>query len=161
MLPLRECIFSFASEDINSVITTNPAQTGAYYLRAAHANLQANVHLLSSIRVQRAALRIASSSLDMNVLGLSDVFESVSANAQRELQRQSSLLATVDSDLRIIARVDIHRQFLSTAVQRAMDQGEKGRTLADYVSNEKMRQVAQTCTRSYSKWQLLISGLCC
>ncbi|KAI0032877.1 putative peripheral membrane protein [Vararia minispora EC-137] len=133
--------------------TTGQARASDLYLRAARAHHQANVHLLATISAQRSALRIASNSLDMNVLGLSDVFDGVSANTQRELERQKYLLDSVDSDLQIIARVDIHRQFLSASVQRAMDQGDKGRTLADYVSNDKMRQVAQTCLRSFSELQ--------
>jgi hypothetical protein len=43
------------------------------------------------------------------------------------------------------SRVLIHREFMSSAVQRAMDAGSRARTLGDYVSNDKMRQVADTC----------------
>ena len=45
--------------------------------------------------------------------------------------------------------MSIHRDFLSETYRKAMDQGQKARTLGDYVSQPKMRQVADTCRRSH------------
>lgn len=123
---------------------------GRLYLRAAQAHHQTLQQLLASLRVQLAALRVASGNLDRHVLELGDVFDGVAAATLQELERQNTLLAGVEADLTMISRVDIHRQFLSAAVQRAMDQGEKGRSLADYVAKDKMKQVAQTCVKAHS-----------
>jgi autophagy-related protein 11 len=65
--------------------------------------------------------------------------------------RQAALLAGLDADLELIGRVRIHPEFMSAAVRRAMEQGERGRTLGDYVSNVKMRQVADTCARTHGQ----------
>jgi autophagy-related protein 11 len=97
------------------------------------------------LRCQQSALRIASTVLDLNVLNVADVFDGVAAGAHRELEKQAILIASVDSDLEMASRVHIHREFMSSAVQRAMDAGGRARTLGDYVSDEKMRQVAETC----------------
>jgi len=101
------------------------------------------------MRCQHSALRIASTVLDLNVLNVADVFDGVAAGAQRELEKQATLIASVDADLEMASRVQIHREFMSSAVQRAMDAGSRPRTLGDYVSAEKMRHVAETCRRTH------------
>jgi autophagy-related protein 11 len=83
------------------------------------------------------------------VLQLTDAAEELSLSAQREMGRQATLLAGLDADLEMIGRVQIHPEFLSVAVRKAIEQGEKARTLGDYVSNVKMKQVADTCARTY------------
>ena len=107
---------------------------------------------------QHAALKAISSHLDMNVLTLEDAFDGISANSRKELDRQRSLLAGVDADLEMIAHVDIHRDFASTSMKRAMDNGEKGRTLASYVSKGKMQQVAAVCAKYHSMSSIRVSS---
>ncbi|KAI0064232.1 putative peripheral membrane protein [Artomyces pyxidatus] len=130
-----------------------PSQLGASYLRAAHAHHQSINHTLVTLQCQRTSLRIASSSLDLNVLAIADVFEGVSSGAQRELEKQATLLAGIDADLEMVGQVNIHRDFMSITMQRAMDAGGKGRTLGDYVSNAKMRQVADNCAKTHAELQ--------
>jgi autophagy-related protein 11 len=57
------------------------------------------------------------------------------------------------------SRVQIHREFMSSAVQRAMDAGSRARTLGDYVSNEKMRQVADTCRGTHGSSRSFFSNV--
>lgn len=104
---------------------------------------------LNSLRYQQEALRIAFTSLDLNVLAIMDVFEGISQSAQQDLERQETLLAGVDSDLEIISRIKLHADFMSPATRKAVEAGEKPRTLGDYVSNVKMKQVAETCARTH------------
>ena len=104
---------------------------------------------LNSLRYQHEALRIAFTSLDLNVLAIMDVFETISQSAQQELEKQETLLAGVDSDLEIISRIKLHADFMSPATRKAVEAGEKARTLGDYVSNMKMKQVAETCARTH------------
>lgn len=104
---------------------------------------------LRSLRYQYEALRIASSALDLHVLAIQEAFETVTSSAERELEKQESLLAGLDADLEIVQRVTIHKEFVSPAVRKAMDFGERGRTLGDYVSQVKMKQVAETCERTH------------
>ncbi|KAF8267535.1 hypothetical protein EI94DRAFT_1730240 [Lactarius quietus] len=118
-----------------------PSQLGASYHRAAQAHQQSISRTLDSLRCQQSALRIASTALDLNVLNVADVFDGVAAGARRELDKQATLLASVDADLVMASRVHVHREFMSTAMQRAIDSGGRARTLGDYVSNEKMHQV--------------------
>jgi autophagy-related protein 11 len=127
---------------------------GDSYHRAAQAHQQSVSRTLDSLRCQQSALRIASTALDLNVLNVADVFDGVAAGAHRELGKQATLIASVDADLEIASRVQIHREFMSTAVQRAMDAGGRARTLGDYVSNEKMRQVADSCRRTHGRFRL-------
>jgi len=119
-----------------------------------HTHHQSVTHIFTTIQFQHSALRIASSSLDLNVLTIADAFEAISTNAKRDLEKQAALLAGIDVDLEMISRIKIHREFLSQAMQRAMDAGERGRTLGDYVSNFKMRQVADSCARTHRGWTL-------
>ncbi|GJJ14937.1 hypothetical protein Clacol_009207 [Clathrus columnatus] len=109
------------------------------------------IHLANSVRVQHDALRIASTSLDLHVLSISNVFETLAASARRELEKQSVLLHGLEFDLDIISKIRIHSDFLSPAVRRAVEAGEKARTLGDYVSNVKMRQVGEACGRIHSE----------
>ncbi|KAI0049190.1 hypothetical protein FA95DRAFT_921642 [Auriscalpium vulgare] len=124
-----------------------PSQLGDSYMRAAHAHHQSTTHTFATLKYQQTALRIASGSLDLNVLAITDVFDGVAAGAQRELDKQATLLAGIDADLAMIARIHIHRDFVSPSVRQAMDSGERGRTLGDYVSNAKMGDVQATMKR--------------
>lgn len=91
---------------------------------------------------QHSALRISSSSLDLHALAISDVFDALSATAQRELKVQSDLLAGVDADLSIAGRVIVHKEFMSPNTRRALEQQGTGRTLVEYVNRAKMKEVA-------------------
>ena len=126
-----------------------PSQLATSYLRTAHTHHDHVNHILSTLHYQHEAIRIASSSLDLNVLAIVDTFESIAVGSRRELEKQASLLAGLEADLDIISRVGIHVEFLSPAVRRATEAGEKHRTLGDYVSNVKMKQVAETCARTH------------
>ena len=108
------------------------------------------VHVLSTVHVQHEALRIASTSLDLHVLSISDAFESFASNGRRELEKQAHLLQGLDLDLEVIGQIRIHPEFLSPSVRKAVEAGEKARTLGDYVSNVKMRQVGDACAKTHS-----------
>jgi hypothetical protein len=94
---------------------------------------------------QLEALRIASSNLNFNLLTISDTYESFAESAQMELKKQEQLLQNIDIDLEVISKVKIHPEFLSPAARRSQESGERSRTLGDYVSNSKMKQVADNC----------------
>lgn len=78
-----------------------------------------------------------------------DTFEGIAVISRRELERQASLLAGVQADLDLISQVKIHVDFLSSTARKSIEAGEKFRTLGDYVSNVKMKQVAETCARTH------------
>jgi autophagy-related protein 11 len=143
-------------ETMSATPPFRPSQLGASYHRAAQAHQQSISRTLDSLRCQHSALRIASTALDLNVLNVADVFDGVAAGARRELDKQSSLLASVDADLEMASRVHVHREFMSIAMQRAIDSGGRARTLGDYVSNEKMHQVADACRRTHGISLLLL-----
>lgn len=108
------------------------------------------VHVLNTVHVQHEALRIASTSLDLNVLSISDAFEGFAGGGRRELQKQAQLIQGLELDLEVIGKIRIHPEFLSQAVRKAVEAGEKPRTLGDYVSNVKMRQVGDACAKTHS-----------
>ncbi|KAG6830914.1 hypothetical protein H0H87_006837 [Tephrocybe sp. NHM501043] len=94
---------------------------------------------------QYEAIRIASANLDLNALTIMETFEGISVGSKRELDKQATLLSGSSADLDLIGRVRIHSEFMSPAVRKLIEAGEKSRTLGDYVSNVKMKQVAETC----------------
>ena len=96
-------------------------------------------------------MRISSNALDLHILATSEGFEALSSVAQRELDRQAKLLAGLDADLEIVARVQVHKEFLSVSMRKAMEAGERGRTLGDYVSKVKMKQVADSCMHTHQE----------
>ncbi|THH32812.1 hypothetical protein EUX98_g1391 [Antrodiella citrinella] len=120
------------------------SQLASLYLRPARIHADEVDRTLRSLRYQNEALRIASSALDLHVLAIADAFESIASSAQHELDKQSALLGSVEADLEIASRVAIHREFLSETYKKAMDVGQKARTLGDYVSQPKMRQLLNT-----------------
>jgi autophagy-related protein 11 len=136
---------------VDSIAATppiRPAHRAASYLRTASIHHDLVNRTLVTLHYQQEAVRIASSSLDLNVLAMSDAFEGIAGSARRELDKQATLLAGLEADLDIISRVKIHVEFMSPAVRKAIEAGEKPRTLGDYVSNVKMKQVAETCART-------------
>ncbi|KAL1744863.1 hypothetical protein HDZ31DRAFT_63668 [Schizophyllum fasciatum] len=137
----------------DTIIAATPpfrtSQLAESYLQAAHAHVEHVRALLATAHTQHAATRVASASLDRNVLQVASAFEGVAAVARRELARQAALLGGLHADLELIARVRIHLDFVSAAVRKAIEGGEKPRTLGDYVSTAKMSQVAGTCARTH------------
>jgi autophagy-related protein 11 len=148
------------SDSIAATPPFRPSQLGASYLRTAHVHKEHITHILSTLHSQHDALRIASTSLDMHVLAIVDTFESVAAGSRRELEKQAALLSGLEADLDIISRVRIHTEFVSPAVRKAIESGDKARTLGDYVSNVKMKQVADTCARTHGGCFLICSRKC-
>lgn len=136
-------------EAIDATPPFKPSQLAITYLQTAHIHKEHVNNTLNNLRYQHEALRIASTSLDLNVLAIMDVFEGISQSAQKDLEKQEALLAGVDADLEIISRVKIHAEFMSPATRKAVEAGERARTLGDYVSNVKMKQVAETCARTH------------
>ena len=128
-----------------------PSQLAASYLRSAHVFLEHINHTLATLHRQRQAIKISSGTLDLHVLAITDAFEGIVATATNDLGRQATLLAGVDADLDLIGQVEIHFEFMSPAVRKAIESGERPRTLGDYVSNAKMRQVAEACARTHGE----------
>ena len=122
------------------------------YARASHIHHEHIQQLLRSLHFQHQAIQIASTTLDFNVLAISETFESIALSARKELERQSSLLAGLDSDLELISRVGVHVEFCSTAVRMAIEAGDPHRVLGDYVSKQKMKQVADACMRTHGSF---------
>ena len=107
--------------------------------------------LIDMLKCQMEALRIASSNLDLNLLTISDTYESFAESAQLELRAQEELLRNIDIDLEVISKIKIHPEFLSPAAKKNQENGERSRTLGDYVSNSKMKQVADNCATLHGK----------
>ncbi|EMD35555.1 hypothetical protein CERSUDRAFT_116294 [Gelatoporia subvermispora B] len=150
-LHLEPALEPSVEETIQSTPPLRPSTLAPTYVHVAHTHAARTEQLLQSLRVQHTALRIASSALDLHVLSLADVFEGLSEAAGRELARQEGLLSGLSADLELAARVPVHREFVSPAVRRAMDAGDRGRTLGDYVSRGKMTQVADNCRRTHDE----------
>ncbi|KAG1736138.1 putative peripheral membrane protein [Suillus paluster] len=138
-------------ESISTTPPYRPSQLAASYLRTTHTHLEHIVHTAATLHRQHQAARIACSSLELNVLAIADVFDGIAMTARKDLERQAALLAGLDADLEIISRVRIHVEFMSPAVRNAIENGERPRTLGDYVSNVKMRQVADACARTHEE----------
>lgn len=137
-------------EDILSATPPyKPSQLAASYLRTAHVFLDYINHTLATLHRQHQAVKISSGTLDLHALAITDAFEAIVLTASRDLDRQAVLLAGVDADLDLIGRVEIHIEFMSSAVRKAIENGERPRTLGDYVSNAKMKQVAEACARTH------------
>jgi autophagy-related protein 11 len=103
--------------------------------------------VLSCLSVQATALRVAASNLDTHVLSLSEVFGNFEPIAIKELDRQAELLRNHDFDLEVISKIRVHAEFLSPSVRKEVEAGVKERVLGDYVSNVKMKMVADSCAK--------------
>jgi autophagy-related protein 11 len=128
-----------------------PLQFAASYVRTARTHHDHVDHTLVTLHCQHEAVCIASSSLDLNVLAIADAFEGIATGARAELDKQAALLAGLEADLELISKIRIHVEFMSLAVRKAIEGGEKPRTLGDYVSVVKMKQVAETCARTHGE----------
>ena len=150
----RSLLYPGTNICVGSIAATppfRPSQLATSYLRIAHTHHDYINHTLMALHCQHEAVRIASSSLDLNVLAITDAFDSISAGARGELDKQAALLAGLEADLELISKVRIHVEFMSPAVRKAIEGGEKSRTLGDYVSIVKMKQVAETCARTHGE----------
>ncbi|KAG5636477.1 hypothetical protein H0H81_007895 [Sphagnurus paluster] len=136
-------------EDVAATPPIRASQLAASYLRVSQIHHDHINNITLSLHYQHEALRIASANLDLNVLAIVDTFEGIAAGSRRELEKQVMLLSGLEADLDLISRVRIHGEFMSPAVRKSIEAGEKSRTLGDYVSNVKMKQVAETCARTH------------
>lgn len=102
---------------------------------------------------QHESARVASATLDSHVLVILDAFDGISANSKRELDKQAALLQGLEPDLEMINQVRVHVEFLSNAVRKAIEGGEKHRMLGDYVASAKMKQVADASRRTHGVYQ--------
>jgi acid stress-induced BolA-like protein IbaG/YrbA len=154
----------FNSRSSKDVTASTPPirlnQLATSYARASHLHHEHIQLLLRSLLFQHQAIRIASTTLDFNVLAISETFEGIALNARKQLEKQSSLLAGLDSDLELISRVGVHVEFCSAAVRMAIEAGDPHRVLGDYVSKHKMKQVADACVRTHGSCLYSSKGLC-
>lgn len=137
---------------LDSIASTPPfriSQLASSYIHTALAHVEHVGRVLTSMHFQQRAIRISSDALDHHVLAVSDSFEVLAGIAQRELDKQAKLLAGLNADLQIANRVKVHKEFLSATMRKAMESGEKARTLGDYVSRAKMEQVADSCIKTH------------
>lgn len=138
----------------DSIASTPPfriTQLARSYIQTAHIHVERVNHVLTSMHYQQRALGISSGALDHHVLTVSDGFEGLAAIAERELEKQGRLLGGLDADLEIASRVKVHKEFLSPTMRQAMESGDKGRSLGDYVSKVKMQQVAASCQKTHDE----------
>lgn len=149
MCSVVNCDPDWSTDEIAATPPFRSSQVAAAYLRAAHNHYEHIKQCLVSLHFQHEAVRIAAGSLDLNVLAIVDIFEGIATGSRRELEKQASLLSGLEADLKLIGRVRIHVEFMSSAVRKAIEAGERQRTLGDYVSNVKMKQVAETCARTH------------
>ncbi|KAL0062038.1 oligomeric, coiled-coil, peripheral membrane protein [Marasmius tenuissimus] len=140
-------------ESISATPPVRPSQLATSYLHVGRTHHDHVKHTAFTIHGQHEAIRIASVGLDMHVLTAVDTYESLGTVLRNELQKQASLLAGLEADLDLIAKVRVHTAFVSPAVRKAIEAGEKHRTLGDYVANDKMKQVAETCARTHEDLQ--------
>ncbi|KAF8137319.1 putative peripheral membrane protein [Boletus edulis] len=137
-------------EALSATPPYKPSHLAAQYLRDAHVYLDYVTHTLATLHRQHEAIRIARSSLDFNTLDITDVFDGIAVIASRDLARQASLLTFVDADLDIINRVEVHVEFLSPTMRKAIEGGEKPRMLGTYVARDRMKLVADGCSRIHN-----------
>lgn len=124
-----------------------PSALTASYRRVLSEHQKTISHILDSMRYQHSALRVASTALDRCVLDVTNLFNNAAASARQELDNQASLIASVDTDIDLASRIQIHRDFLSPAALRATSAGGPARTLGYYISSERMHQVQDVCQR--------------
>ncbi|KLO14405.1 hypothetical protein SCHPADRAFT_914912 [Schizopora paradoxa] len=134
-------------DTISSTPPFRASQLAAAYQHTALAHLETVTRTASSILRQHEALGVASRSLDLNVLSMSDAFDGFEHGARAELEKQSMLLGSLSTDLQLVKGVRIHPEFMSPTFRRAVETGGKERTLGDYVSDVKIRQVADGCSK--------------
>ena len=153
----------YSCSNTDATASTPPirhTQLATSYARASHLHHEHIQQILRSLHFQHQAIRIASTTLDFNVLAISETFESIALNARKELEKQSSLLAGLDADLELISRVGVHVEFCSAAVRMAIEAGDPHRVLGDYVSKQKMKQVADACMRTHGSFFYPPQGSC-
>ncbi|TFK84892.1 hypothetical protein K466DRAFT_588523 [Polyporus arcularius HHB13444] len=138
----------------DAIASTPPfriSQLASSYVQTALTHVEYINRTLTSLHYQQRAVQISSSALDHHILATTDTYEGIAAIAERELDKQGKLLGGLDADLEIASRVKVHKEFLSVSVRRAMEAGDKGRTLGDYVSKVKMQQVAASCVKTHEE----------
>jgi len=139
-------------DTIASTPPFRPSQLVSAYMDSARIHQDVISRTTSSIHLQYESLGIASRNLDIHVLSMSEAFEDFDAGARAELEKQEMLLNALEIDLELIAKVKIHPEFLTPSVRRAVEAGETERTLGNYVSNDKMRSVAEGCLKMHGRF---------
>jgi hypothetical protein len=118
------------------------------YLTTTHTHLASLIPLLHLIQSQHTSLTVASTSLDLNILALTDTFDSLAPGMERQIREQGALVEGVEGDLEVLKWVKVDRWFLRlNQKDKEGKEPVKERTLAEYVSGVKMRQVREACRK--------------
>ncbi|KAK2461273.1 hypothetical protein APHAL10511_006800 [Amanita phalloides] len=141
-------------DNITATPPFRPAQLASSVLRTARIHHDHLSKLYESLQRQYDAMHVATMSLDRHVLKIAETFNNVAESSKIDLERQATLLGGVHADLNLIRRVKVHSVFLSPNVRRVIEAGGEPRTLGDYVSIVKMKQVAETCARTHEDLKL-------
>jgi autophagy-related protein 11 len=110
------------------------------------------------MRYQQSALRVASTALDRRVLDISNVFDDVAAGTRQGLDEQVSLIASVNPDIELASRIQIHPVFLSLTASWAMGACGPARTPGYDILGERMHQVVDACQRTHGVSYMLLLG---
>jgi autophagy-related protein 11 len=134
---------------ISTTSSCEPSELAASYYSATQTHQQSISRTLDSLQHQQSALRIASAALDLHLLDVTNIFNSVAAGTRQELDKQASLIACVDADIEMISRIPIHPDFMSPATQKNMDASGPALTLGYYVPSGRIRRVIAACRRTH------------
>lgn len=126
-----------------------PAQLASSFLRTARLHHEYLNKIYETLQRQYDAMCVETMSLDRHVLTIVETFNNVAETSRVDLDKQATLLGGVQADLNLIRRVKVHPEFLSPNVRKAIGAGGELRTLGDYVSTVKMKQVADTCAKTH------------
>ena len=96
-----------------------------------------------AMRYQQSGLRVALPLIDCRV------FDDVAVGTRQGLDKQASLIASVDSDIELASRIQIHLDFLSPTASWAMGACGPARALGYYIPGERMHQVVDACQRTH------------
>ncbi|KAF8637910.1 hypothetical protein AX17_002533 [Amanita inopinata Kibby_2008] len=141
-------------ESISTTPPFRPAQLATSFLRTSHLHHEHLNKVYDSLHRQYDAMRVATMNLDRHVLTITETFSNIADTSRTDLEKQAVLLSGVQADLNLIRRVRVHVEFLSPNVRKAIEAGGEPRTLGDYVSTVKMKQVADTCARTHEDLKL-------
>ena len=121
--------------------TLRPARLATSVLRTAHIHHDHLNKIYDSLRHQYDAVHMASLSLGHYVLTIAETLP-----RRRRLNSKDKPFCSLGfKQVDLIRKVKVHSEFLSSNVRKAIEAGGEPRTLGNYVSVVKMKQVAETC----------------
>ncbi|KDN52910.1 hypothetical protein K437DRAFT_231291 [Tilletiaria anomala UBC 951] len=149
-----EVIHPPTPRSLEALIAWSNATTMTIYSHTSHAQ-----QLFSHVQVIRRSMHIALLNLLLHASSIERGSDALSKTAAKELDRMQGLIEGHERDLQVLNMVPVNQALLPPSNSDSSKSARTERTLGYWINPNKMKAVADSCTRLYNELRDRVSQL--